>query len=203
MPENRVFSRFTSSRFRRIEFHVPITISKNLFDHGRVPHILTTMQLLADATDSATATPLECGRELLDVVPGVLRTIRVVMRGNRAAGLSVPQFRTLCFLSRYEGASLSAVAEHLDISLPAMSRMVNGLVVRGYVLRRASSGDRRQMALTLSAKGKAAMGGTRGAAERQLAVELEKLNPQQRAVICEAMSAMRELFHTDRLPGSK
>jgi DNA-binding MarR family transcriptional regulator len=159
------------------------------------------MQLLAEATDSATA--LECGRELLDVVPGVLRTIRVVMRGNRATGLSVPQFRTLCFLRHYEGASLSAVAEHLDISLPAMSRMVNGLVIRGYVLRRASSGDRRHVSLTLSAKGKAAMGGTRGAAEKQLALELEKLTPQQRTMICEAMSAMRELFHTDRLPVSK
>jgi DNA-binding MarR family transcriptional regulator len=159
------------------------------------------MQLLADAIDSATA--LQCGRELLDVVPGVLRVIRVVMRGNRAAGLSVPQFRTLCFLSHYEGASLSAVAEHLDISLPAMSRMLNGLVVRGYVLRRASSGDRRHVALTLSAKGKNAMGGTRGAAEKQLAAELEKLTPQQRSTICDAMSAMRDLFSTDRLPSSK
>ncbi len=146
---------------------------------------------------------MECGRELLDVVPGVLRSIRVVMRGNRAAGVSVPQFRTLCFLSHYEGASLSAVADHLDLSLPAMSRMVNGLVDRGYVLRRAGSDDRRHVSLTLSAKGKAAMNGTRKAAEPQLAAELEKLTPQQRQAICDAMGALRELFHTDRLPAPK
>jgi DNA-binding MarR family transcriptional regulator len=159
------------------------------------------MQLLADATDSATS--LQVGRELLDVVPGVLRVIRVVMRSNRAAGLSVPQFRTLCFLNSYEGASLSAVADHLDLSLPAMSRMVNGLVLRGYVLRRTGSGDRRHVSLTLSAKGKAAMGATRKAAEPQLAAELEKLSALQRQTISEAMGDLRELFHTDRLPASK
>jgi DNA-binding MarR family transcriptional regulator len=140
---------------------------------------------------------------LLDVVPGVLRAIRVVMRSNRAAGLSVPQFRTLCFLNSYEGASLSAVADHLDISLPAMSRMVNGLVLRGYVLRRTGSGDRRHVSLTLSAKGKAAMGGTRRAAEPQLAAVLEKLSPLQLQSVSDAMRTLRDLFHTDRLPDSK
>jgi DNA-binding MarR family transcriptional regulator len=159
------------------------------------------MQLLADATDSTPA--LQCGRDLLDVVPGVLRVIRTVMRGNRAAGLSVPQFRTLCFLSSYGGASLSDVADHLDLSLPAMSRMVNGLVVRGYVMRRVGSGDRRHVSLSLSAKGKAAMGSTRKAAEPQLAAELEKLSPEQRQTICEAMETLRELFHTDRLPATR
>jgi DNA-binding MarR family transcriptional regulator len=159
------------------------------------------MQLLADATDSAPA--LQCGRDLLDVVPGVLRVIRTVMRGNRAAGLSVPQFRTLCFLSTYGGASLSDVADHLDLSLPAMSRMVNGLVVRGYVMRRVDSGDRRHVSLSLSAKGKAAMGSTRKAAVPQLAAELEKLSPEQRQTICQAMDALRELFHTDRLPATR
>jgi DNA-binding MarR family transcriptional regulator len=156
------------------------------------------MQLLENATDSAT--PLECGRDLLEVVPGVLRVIRAVMRGNRAAGLSVPQFRTLCFLSHFDGTSLSTVADHLDLSLPAMSRMVNGLVLRGYVIRRVGSSDRRHISLSLSAKGKAAMGSTRKAAEPQLAVELEKLSPSQRETICSAMDVLRELFHTDRLP---
>jgi DNA-binding MarR family transcriptional regulator len=126
-----------------------------------------------------------------------------VMRSNRAAGVSVPQFRTLCFLNSYEGASLSAVADHLDLSLPAMSRMVNGLVLRGYVLRRTGSGDRRHVSLTLSAKGKAAMGATRRAAEPQLAVVLEKLSPLQRQTVSDAMRTLRDLFHTDRLPGSK
>jgi len=95
------------------------------------------------------------------------------------------------------------VADHLDLSLPAMSRMVNGLVVRGYVMRRVGSGDRRHVSLSLSAKGKAAMGSTRKAAEPQLAAELEKLSPEQRQTICEAMETLRELFHTDRLPATR
>jgi len=85
---------------------------------------------------------------VLDVVPVVMRPLRTQMRSHRAAGLSIPQFRSLCFVERYEGASLSAVADHLDLSLPTVSRMINGLVERGYLERKSSEDDRRHVSLT-------------------------------------------------------
>ena len=36
------------------------------------------------------------------------------------------------FLSRTQNSSLSAVAGHLGLSLPAMSRLINGLVDAGW-----------------------------------------------------------------------
>ena len=71
-----------------------------------------------------------CAREVLDTVPLVMRFIRDQVRRRRTAGLSLPQFRTLIFLNRIKNSSLSAVAEHLGLSLPAMSRLINGLVAR-------------------------------------------------------------------------
>jgi len=68
----------------------------------------------------------ECARQVLETVPLVMRTVRAEMRRRRTADLSVPQFRTLNFLNRQAGASLSQVAEHIGLTLPSMSLLVEG-----------------------------------------------------------------------------
>ena len=62
------------------------------------------------------ATTEECARELLEVVPLVMRDIRTQMRSERTPDLTVPQFRTMLFIDRNMGASLSEVAEHIGIT---------------------------------------------------------------------------------------
>src|SRR3982751_6748690 len=106
------------------------------------------MQLLSGASkpQASEQSPDEvcgvCGRELLDTVPLVMRVIRSHMRRHRS-GLTVPQFRTLCFVSTTDGSSLSAVAEFIGLSLPAMSRLVDGLVEQRLMDRRPCDDDRR------------------------------------------------------------
>lgn len=153
------------------------------------------MQSLQNASNSSpAATAADCAREVLDVVPAVLRPIRQQMRSHRAAGLSIPQFRSLCFVERYDGASLSMVAEHLDLSLPTVSRMISGLVQRGYMQRKNSEDDRRHVALSLRARGQAIMRDARGATQRFLADKFADLSPEQREAMVVAMSALREVF---------
>ncbi len=82
-----------------------------------------------------TTSPDACAQEILDVVPVVMRSIRAEMRRHRTADLSVPQFRTLAFIDRNADASLSDVAEHIGLTLPSMSKIVEGLVVRKFVTR--------------------------------------------------------------------
>jgi len=96
-----------------------------------------------------------CAAEILEAVPVIIGFIRSEIRSHRGADLSVPQFRTLALLSRSQGASLSVVAEFLGLSLPATSRLVNGLVEKGLVTRQISDGNRRQVALSVSARGRA------------------------------------------------
>jgi len=93
------------------------------------------MQQLQNRTDSRVSCH-RCARGLLTGVPSVMRFIRYQMRQHRQAELSVPQFRSLVFLSHNENASLSEMAEHLGLSLPATSRMVELLVKRGWMRRR-------------------------------------------------------------------
>lgn len=70
----------------------------------------------------------ESAGRLLDTVPQVMRCIRTEMRSRRGHNLTVPQFRTLNFLKRSPEASLSEVAEHLGLTLPSASKIVDGLV---------------------------------------------------------------------------
>src|SRR5436309_1760038 len=116
------------------------------------------MQLLREATESA-GTPVSgdvCARELLDTVPLVMRVIRRHMCRHRS-GLTVPQFRTLCFLSTSPGSSLSAVADFIGLSLPAMSRLVDGLVEMGLIERRHCDDDRRHVRLSVMPEGETAV----------------------------------------------
>lgn len=153
------------------------------------------MQLLQSESNSASSA--ECARQVLDVVPAVMRPLRQQMRSHRAAGLSIPQFRALCFVERYDGASLSAVAEHLDLSLPTVSRMINGLVERGYMQRRSSEDDRRHMSLSLRPRGQAVMKTARQATQQFLADKFRDLSAAQREALCLAMQALHQMFQQD------
>jgi len=151
------------------------------------------LQMLTDAPDSSEG----CAAEILETVPAVMRFIRAQMRHHRGPELSVPHFRALLFLGRNDGASLSALAEFLGLSLPAASRMVEGLVRRGFVVRRIPPGNRRLIALALSARGRRAVAAARQATERRLAEVVASIPPEQRAAIQGALQALRERFQAD------
>ncbi|HXT11593.1 MAG TPA: MarR family transcriptional regulator [Candidatus Angelobacter sp.] len=141
-----------------------------------------------------SAAPKQCARELLEAVPPVMRFIRGYVRRHPAEGLLVPQFRALSFLGRTRDASLSAVAEHLGVSLPAMSRLMNGLVNGGWVKRETVSENRRQVALALTARGRADLEKLRGQIRRQLSQRLSPLSAEERKTICSAMQLLRQTF---------
>ena len=153
------------------------------------------MQSLQHASNPASAA--DCAREVLEVVPAVLRPIRQQMRRHRAAGLSIPQFRSLCFVERYDGASLSMVADHLDLSLPTVSRMISGLVQRGYMQRKSSEDDRRHVSLSLRPRGQAVMREARSATQKFLSQKFEALPQERREALVVAMQALRDVFEQE------
>ena len=60
-----------------------------------------------------------CARAILDTVPSIVQAIRVEMRLERLHDLSVPQFRTLAFIGRQPGCSLSDVADFIGPTAPS------------------------------------------------------------------------------------
>ncbi len=143
---------------------------------------------------TSAPTTRTCARAILDVVPLVMRTLRTEMRQYRATDLTVPQFRTLGFLGRQPGASLSALAEHIGLTLPAVSTLVDGLVERKLVTRSRPPDDRRRITLTLTDQGQATLEVTHAAAEARLADRLAVLSAGERQLVVQALEALRPLF---------
>jgi DNA-binding MarR family transcriptional regulator len=142
---------------------------------------------------SQAASEQDCARDLLDVVPLVIRVIRAQMCKHRS-GLTIPQFRTLCFLNSGAGNSLSSAADFIGLSLPAMSRLVDGLVEGGLIDRRPASDDRRQVKLSVTPAGKLSVDEARQLAQAHLAEAVAPLSSKQRATIIRAMETLRDVF---------
>ncbi len=141
-----------------------------------------------------THSPNEVAHEVLDVAPSIVRVIRTEMRRHRGADLSVPQFRTLAFLHHHPGASLSAAAEHLGLTLPTVSKMVDGLVARKLVTRATQDADRRCIRLAATPHGEATWMAARQSTQAKLAEQLAGLSEGERAAVVRAMGILRPIF---------
>lgn len=136
----------------------------------------------------------QCARQVLETVPLVMRTVRAEMRRHRTADVSVPQFRTLNFLNHQAGASLSKVAEHIGLTLPSMSLLVEGLVERKLVSRATHATDRRRVTLTLTTHGQSVLEAAHAATRAALAEKLAALSIQDRATVAQAMQVLCSIF---------
>jgi MarR family transcriptional regulator for hemolysin len=153
------------------------------------------MQLLSPASNSRGADEA-CANAVLDTVPMVMRVIRQHLRRHRS-GLTVPQFRTLCNVSTGSGLSLSAVADFIGLSLPAMSRLVDGLVEKRLLTRKTCDEDRRHVRLSITPRGEATLREARDLARKHLAEALAGLPASQRAGVETTMRILRGLFSGD------
>ena len=140
----------------------------------------------------------ECARQILEIVPLVMAAIRNEIRSHRGSELSVPQFRVLIFLNRHEGASLSDIAEHIGLTLPSMSKMIDGLLARNMVTRHMHLEDRRRVTLALTALGRGSMQSAYKATESRLAERLVVLPAAERRTIIEAMQVLESIFMSSR-----
>jgi DNA-binding MarR family transcriptional regulator len=153
------------------------------------------MQQFAIRTES-DANSETCAALLVEVVPLLMRALRAEMR-SRGEGLAVPQFRTLAFLNRRPGASLSEVAENLGLSLASTSKKVDGLVDRKLVCRASSTDDRRRVTLDLSAEGHALFAAARQGTRESFAESLAGLSAADRLAVARALRLLRTAFAPD------
>jgi DNA-binding MarR family transcriptional regulator len=141
-----------------------------------------------------TVTPEESARELLEVVPTVMREIRSQMRSRGSLDLTVPQFRTLAFVNRNKGSSLCEVADHMGMTPPSASTLVNGLIERGMMKREEQPDDRRRVRLTVTRRGQAILEASTHATMTYLSKKLNSVSADDREIIVKAMETLRSVF---------
>lgn len=149
---------------------------------------------LLDMESNLSVSARECASALMDVVPLVMRTVRCEIRNHRPADLSVPQFRTLAYVSRREHASVSDVAEHLGLTLPSTSKTIDGLVKRGLLQRTADPEDRRRSILQLSGDGSSTLESAQQAALDHMAQMLGEVSEADIKRVFQAMQLLRPVF---------
>ena len=123
-----------------------------------------------------------------------MRTIRRHICNKCTSDLTVPQFRVLAYLNYHKGASLSAVAEHLELSLPSMSKTIDCLVKRNLVAREISSNDRRRITLELTTAGIKAFETIREDTRKHFSEMLSTLSEEDREKIVQAMHMLQAIL---------
>jgi DNA-binding MarR family transcriptional regulator len=109
------------------------------------------------------------------------------------AGISFSQLKCLGLLSEADAPfSLGALSEDTGLSLPAISRAVDGLVQRGEVKRTEDPSDRRSKLLKVTARGRSTyerLASVRAAGVRRF---VEQLEPEEREALGAALHPIAE-----------
>ncbi|MEP6896425.1 MAG: MarR family transcriptional regulator [Chloroflexota bacterium] len=135
-----------------------------------------------------------CAQALMDTAPQIMQTIRMEMRRSRGSAISIPQFRTLRFIQKNPNSSLSHLAEHLGLTLPSVSKLVDGLVKQKLITRKVSTADRRKLTLLLTQAGTAIVDSARTDARTNLAKKLKDLSEDELQTISQALQLLHPLF---------
>lgn len=131
--------------------------------------------------------------DMLDTIPHVMRTIRNEMRDIAKSVLSVPQFRLLVRLSRGNSTN-SELSAWLGLSKPALTRMIDGLVKKGFVARTQEAADRRQNKIELTAKGRKQYQKVTGVVRDRFSRDLLNLSQKEQDVLQNSLDVLRKLF---------
>jgi DNA-binding MarR family transcriptional regulator len=135
-----------------------------------------------------------CAHELMDTTPKIIQSIRIEMRRGHGSDLSIPQFRTLRFIQRKPDSSLSELADHLGLTLPSVSKLVDGLVKQELINRQESTSDRRRLTLVLTTNGEAIINSARASAQVNLVKILSSLSNEELRIIHQALDLLNPLF---------
>ncbi len=136
----------------------------------------------------------KCAARVMETIPLLMRFIRADMRSHNADCLSIPQLRSLSFINRNPGTSLSEVAEHLGVTCATASSTIERLVQRHIVQRTENPQERRRVVLNLTEEGKLLLTQSQAKTSAHIADILEGLTPEQVSHIEEGLTLLKNVF---------
>lgn len=123
----------------------------------------------------------------------VMRTLVFRTQPHPAlSDLPIMQVRCLHVIRKEEGQKMHDLADKLEATLPAMSQIVDRLVKRAMVERRADPSDRRVVRLHLTDEARTALEEARISRDERLEATLAHLAPEEQAQIQEALRLLAD-----------
>jgi DNA-binding MarR family transcriptional regulator len=89
--------------------------------------------------------------------------------------------------------TLGSLSEHERVTPPSMNRTINALVKAGLVTRVGAEDDGRKVSIDLSASGRAYIAETKRKRDAWFTRQLERLSPEQRTIIDQSATILREI----------
>ena len=108
-------------------------------------------------------------------------------------GLSDTQLAALASLERHSAMTPGELADHEKVQPPSMTRVIAALEELGLVMRAPHATDRRQVVLTVTARGTEVVQQSRRLREEWLTQRLRELTPQERAALRAAAPILEKL----------
>lgn len=119
--------------------------------------------------------------------------IRFGMREAAGKELTVPQFRVMAQLWKQPSTN-GDLAEIIGVSVPAMSRLVDGLVEGGLVTRFPEVRDRRQIRLELTLSGRRTFQRLKRHTQGVFSARFSELSETERGKLQEGLAVLGKLF---------
>jgi DNA-binding MarR family transcriptional regulator len=111
--------------------------------------------------------------------------------------LSVGSISVLGTLRRNGECTIGQLAAHERVQPPSMTRTVNCLEEQGYVVRRPSEHDGRQVLVDLSDKGREMLAADRRRRDAWLARQLRDLTPEEKDLLRKAVPLLERLAEAE------
>ncbi|MHB1950319.1 MAG: MarR family winged helix-turn-helix transcriptional regulator [Acidiferrobacteraceae bacterium] len=141
-----------------------------------------------------------CATSLLDTLPRVMDRVRSEIGCGAAGALSLPQFRSLCFLGRNPKTALCTLAWHIGVSTATASAIVERLVRQGLVERVAAPEERRRLSLSLTREGSGVLSQARGIVRAHISELMATCPEEDLRVLKHGLELLWRLFEAGREP---
>ena len=122
-----------------------------------------------------------------------IKLLRLLRRQDDASGLSAPRLSALSVLVFGGPMSLAELAAAEQVRAPTMSRLVEGLVRDGLVLREPVPGNRRQVRISATDVGRELLEAGRARRVRALVARLETIAASERRALARGVEIMERV----------
>ncbi len=129
--------------------------------------------------------------KLLDTLPHSIRTIRKIYSESLDGALTLQQIRVLTLIS--EGQGLTQIADTLQVSLAAVSKMVSSLSKKKIIMSKEGL-DRRTHILTLTPQGKNSLEKIKKMVRSKLDIGIADLTNDESAQLMKGLAILEVLM---------
>jgi DNA-binding MarR family transcriptional regulator len=136
------------------------------------------------------AGPSEPGEAVVDAVLSASRVLVAVAArslGDVAEEVTLTQYRTLVVLASRGAQNLAGLAEAIGVAPSTATRMCDRLVRKELIRRSEEDGDRRQLRVVLTQRGRSLVDAVSDARRQEIRSILSAVTPEEQTVLVEAL----------------